>query len=732
MSRVAAVAGATVAEQVAALPPLSQLLGIAPPPPSSALEQEGDAGGGGRRRRRQLQQQKQKQQQRGNASVAPLPPSSSPSSPAATAAAATATPPPTPSDGCAGGVREWRRVQQSLQLPITYRAEEDIRLTLRLLRSLPLFSALLDNDLLILAETMAVMEVPGPGTVLMRKPVVDPTAAMPSGLMAAATASSAAHAATPPPLSLEVSMAPPLLDEEEDAQERPACVWTMPAAHLFQRFRAQMQRGEPPSLPPECAPRARHSGAAAGVSLPPLTTDASTRRGARRSQPTVAAGAAALTPAADPASGNSAATPLFSLGTGGAADAAGDDGDVDEEAFALVLLGGHCHLEWPRQRGPTEDAADTLLWQRYGLQPGDSMGYSLLWRALPPAARYVTTETCTLLLVSAEGRPPEVVARLRRVCRRVNDGVLRAQRNFLAHDLRVRLFDSGTDAAVVADGAVPQETAGTGVVVAAATADADADSTAAAATPPMAQLLETAARSLIPIRAPSHAVLLREGLAPVSECAIYFLLDGGLSVTRRVWSADQQRLVAERAQLVRALTPPTGICPPMAPLPATDSMEVTQLRPGDYCGDLAYLDEDPDMVASIDAEWTAAYWQSTLAQPPARPSTAALRGLPGRTEPPRGNASPNTDGGEEEFSSLFRRHKATVVAQQASSLYVLLPRAADAVVVGDVLQRMRDHAHQHYAGYRHVFAEYEKLYKWALYKERVLCDVSKKAPVSFR
>ncbi|CBZ27007.1 conserved hypothetical protein [Leishmania mexicana MHOM/GT/2001/U1103] len=713
----------TVAEQVAALPPLSQLLGI--DPPEAANRKSKDPGKGPEwlvSTRTGISCATKTSSPKKLSAVTPqrsplqVPAVAIPTITSLAAVAHLEAPvcsssarkaeelqaaPSTPlTDECVGGLCEWRRVRQSLQLPIAYRAEEDIHLSLRLLRSLSLFAPLLDDDLLTLAETMAVMEVTGAGRVLLRKGAAGHAAYLSSSTGAAAEAIAKTHADRPP-LSLEALLLPPLQDEEDEQEGSPR-VCMMPAAQLFQCFREQMGRGEPPSLPSECTERV--VGSNMDGTLPPIAVKTTTMRSTQSSQGQSPGG---LTKA--PATGITTA-PLFFPE---------DDTLNGDGAFALVLLGGHCHLEWPRERDLMEDAVKTSLWQSYELQPGDAMGYALIWGALPPEAQYVTSETSTLLIVSSEGRPPEVAARLRRVCRRANEAVLRAQRRFLAHELRVRLFDPDVTTGTGVDDAREEQGPQGGV----------AATVAEAAVPSIALLLDKAARNLIPIRVPTQTVLFREGLTPVTECAIYFILDGGLVVVRRIWSQDQQRLLSEQMQLVRALTPATGICPPMSPLPATDSMEVAQLRRGDYCGDLAYLNEDPDHVASMDAEWTATYWQSMLAQPTLRSSQA---GRCGDTGGQFSRGVTDYACGRAAKSSLFRRHKATVVAQQASSLYVLLPRAADEALVGVVEQRMRDHVHHDYAGYRQIFAEYEKLYKWALYKERVLYDVSQKAPVNFR
>ncbi|KAG5479574.1 hypothetical protein CUR178_03335 [Leishmania enriettii] len=740
-----ALGGPTVAEQVAALPPLSQLLCIHPsesairktkaPQRAPARPSSRCAGGGGFAKASSTQirpacvPQQPSSQSVAAAARAPtsLAVTANVAAPVSSSAAHEESQPPTaPSTPLlarnAGGLREWRRVQRSLQLPLTYRAEDEIHLSLRLLRSLPLFAPLQDDDLLTLAETMQVIEVSGAGTVLLRKPPADDTGYVLSGGGAPASAAAVA----PPnalPLSspsLEMSRTPQLLDDEEEADASEQ-VWTMPAAHLFNYFKEQIRHGQPPSLPPVCT----QGGVDSDVdnALTPITLSKATQVTVQRSSPQyVAEVVRELT-----ADMNTA--PLFSREKLTCGDDSGEDG---HGAFVLILLRGHCRLKWPRERGLTEDATATSLWQSYELQVGDAMGYSLIWGALPPAAEYVTSEASTLLVVSPEGRTAEVAARLRRVLHRANEAVLREQRRFLAQALRARLFDPDdtalgkTHAASTcgneeSEGSRPQNTVtATGTETPSAVGDPEA--------PSIASLLETAARNLIPIRVPAQAVLFREGLTPVKECTIYFLVDGGLAVVRRVWSQDQQRLLSERAQLVRALTPATGICPPLAHLPATDCMEVTQLRPGDYCGDLAYLDEDPDHVASLDAEWTAAYWQSTLAQPFTSPHHDGSRcGAHSQLSDEVTRCASDGD-----HCSLYRRHRATVVAKQASSLYVLLPHAADKALVGSVLQRMRDRVHRDYVGYRETFAEYEKMYRWALYKERVMCDVSQKTRVNFR
>ncbi|KAG5479042.1 hypothetical protein LSCM1_02886 [Leishmania martiniquensis] len=732
--------GLTVAEQVAALPPLSQLLCI----PSSELATPKSKGTQKARARRMpygagVTGSTQASSTKIRPACAPQQPSSrlpavAPLAPTSLATTADVDAPrslseaneerevpTTPSTpllaGNAGGLREWRRVKQSLQLPLMYRAEEDVHLSLRLLRSLPFFAPLQEDDLLTLAETMQVIEVPGTGTVLLRKPAADDAGCISSSAAALALPPAAvpSHAPPPPSLSTETLHAPQLLEEEEpDSSQQ---VRTIPAAHLFSLFKEQIRRGEPPSLPPECTQR--------GVSddvdnaLAPMTLSDAARAAAQRSPPQSVAGAARqLT------TGN-ITSPLFSRRK----HTRNDDSDG---AFVMVLLRGHCHLTWPRERGPMEDASATSLWHRYQLQAGDAMGYALIWEALPPATEYVTSEASMLLIVSSEGRMAEVAARLRRVLRRANEALLREQRRFLAEDLRLCLF--GPDEAAAETSYAPNTYAGGEAsdqgpsnpmpVAEPETISAVPEPVA----PSIASLLEIAARHLIPIRVPSQAVLLREGLVPLKECAIYFLVDGGLTVVRRIWTQDQQRLLSDRAQLVRVLTPATGVCPPLTHLPATDSMEVAQLRPGDYCGDLAYLDADPDHVASIDAEWTAAYWQSTLAQPTAPPQHGGDRtgAHPQFTQEVARCAS------DDDHRSIFRRHRATVVAKQASSLYVLLPPAADQALVGLVLQRMRDRVERDYVGYQQAFAEYEKVHRWAVYKERVLYEVSQKAPLNFR
>lgn len=721
-----------------------------------------------------------------------------------------APPQPPSAPRCAGGLLEWRRVQQSLQLPVAYRDEGDVRLTLRLLRSLPLFTPLLENDLLTLAETMAIVDANGAGTVLLRKPVADDTAvpltavadgpsrgtsvsvtgeaasAATTGASASTSTSAAGKSPTPlpPPLSPGATSTPARFFDDDDADDAQAHVWTMPAAHLFKCFREQMQRGERPTLPPGCQERRTVGGAADafdGQPLPstgPNKTQPHRRSGARpRSQHQHRASIAAAAAAARRHAAGSASTPMVSV-----ADdiMGGEDGTGPNAAFAMVLLSGHCDLEWPL--GPLDtlngSAEAEPRWQSYRLQPGDAMGYALLWGALPPGAQYVTSESCMLLVINGEDRSVEIADRLRRVCRRANEGVLRVQRRFLAQELRVRLFDPveappprppspraataeptaraakerlstsqashGPLSLPTVQPAAPATSAAASAITKASADgpppfDGD-DGSDGSGVPAVSALLEKAARQLIPVRLPTQGVVFREGLTPRDECALFFLVEGGLTVSRRIWSQDQQRLLAEKTQLVRVLTPATGISPLMAPLPSTESMEVTRLRPGDYCGDLAFLGEDPDHVVSIDAEWTDAYWNSTLAQANTERSKSEQRhrgpaaGAAGAAAAAdvASEAAPSASDAEEVNNFMFRRHKASVVAQQASAMYVLLPPVADEVVRGPVRERMCAHIREDYVGYRQVFAEYEKLYKWALYKERVLCDVSKKTPSSFR
>ncbi|GET88511.1 hypothetical protein, conserved [Leishmania tarentolae] len=722
--------GLTVAEQVAALPPLSQLLGLDPP------ETRNHETNATRKVPARLASSRTGASRATKAFSSKALPAVTPQGPLIRAPEVevpalhslvtktnSAVPvsscsahrgsdglvdPPTPvEDERTRSSRDWHRVRKSLQLPIAYRCEEDVLLSLRLLRSLPLFAPLLDDDLLTLAETMTMMEVKGAGKVLLRKDAADDAGHLSSSAGAGAAAMER-MADDRRSLSQEALLVPPNQEKDEE-QTNPQEVWTMPAEHLFRCFREQMSRGEPPSLPPECTEN--RVGPNLDGSRPSMTAKRTAAGGSRGSQgrPT--------NELTELRTSSITMAPLFSPD---------DEATTEDRAFSLVLLSGHCRLEWPRERNLMEDAAATSLWQSYELQPGDAIGYGLIWGALPPAAQYVTCETSTLLVVNSEGRLPEVAARLRRVCNRADEAMFRAQRRFLAHRLHVRLFDpdnNGPGARHTASASVGERLQEHGLP------DGVGVTAAEAPAPSVASLLDQAARSLIPIRVPTHTVLFREGLTPVQECAIYFLVDGGLAVVRRIWSQDQQRLLSERMQLVRELTPTTGFCPPMTSLPATDSMEVTQLRQGDYCGEVAYLNEDPDHVPSIDAEWTEAYWKSTLAQPIGGSSRG---GRCGDTDGQCSHGVADWSSGRDARNSLFRRHKSTVVAQQASSLYVLLPHAAHEVVVGVVEQRMRDHVHRAYLGYSHVFAQYEKLYKWALHKERVMFDVSLKAPVNFR
>ncbi|KAG5504924.1 hypothetical protein JKF63_04370 [Porcisia hertigi] len=728
--------GPTVAEQVAALPPLSQLLGIdLPEEPSSKMKPRGKAPAGRASSPRAAAGGKNASSSPSPSVGVPQPPPSQ--SPTATVRVLTklmnvasgALPASSPSaqednhlpavasssspTGSGYGFQEWRRVARSLELPIAYRSEEDIRLTLRLLRSLPFFESLVQNELLTLAEAMEVAEVEHAGRVLLRKPLVDDT----TDLSTSAGIAAAAMATLPadrPPLRSCPSMS---LDVDDSGKQRQLSGdWVMPAEHLFKRFKEQISRGEPPSLPPGCAEKS--TGADQDGDVRPITASKA-RRGVRRFQPQSVMEKRSLV--------GVTTTPLFLPGE--------DYSDKDDsKPFTLVLLSGGGRLEWPRQRGLMDDPSEAALWHSYGLQLGDAMGYDLILKALPPGAQYVTSQKSMLLVVSSKGRPSDVVARLRRVCNRANEAVLRSQMQFITRKVRPRLFDEDD----TTPGCMYPAPANVDTTASDERRQAEVSNVAAVAAtspatepagPSVASLIEHAARNLIPIRIPTEGVLLREGLAPAEECAIYFVVEGGLAVSQRIWSQDQQRLLAERAQLVRKLTPATGVAPTMDSLPGTDIMETARLRPGAYCGELAYLNEDPDNVASLDAEWTAAYWQSTLVEPITNPSQGSRRGdlaQPSRSDLTGSSAA---KGGRK---SLFRRHRATVVATQASLLYVLLPHAADQVFVGPVLQRMRDHIHSDYSSYRQLFSEYEKLYKWALYKERVLCDVSRKVPVTYR
>ena len=700
----------TVAEQVAALPPLSQLLGI------DEVEQEHAPKSTGRAARRPTEKSstrsraghKEAKQAGEAATPSPSPASAQPAADEGAPSKGSASRLPlspakeaaTPlSPACyPGGLREWRHVQSTLQLPLAYRGEDDIKLTLRLLRSLPLFSALLDHDLLTLAEAMSITEVANAGTVLLRKRATPARTATADVTSSVAPSAPSAFAGGP-------SLLPSDDDDDGATAARPS--WMIPASELFQHFRAQMAQGDQPSLPAAClAAHESLTGAVAGGKV-------SSNSGGKGS---IGEANAPEAYAAAVSSSQVAAelkTPLFYVPKGWQ-DA--DDDDDAEEPFALVLLSGHCELRWPRQRCPAE-LPTAPSYYTYSVQPGDTMGYALVWAALPAGAEYVTCDTCTLLKVGVEGQARDVKERLHRACRRANEMVYKAQRSFLTEKLLTPLFaEASADDVKGATAAV------------AATHDASAD-------PPVEALLDLAARELIPVRVPGETTLLQEGLCPATECALYFVVEGTCVVVRRLWSQDRQRLEARKTQLLKELTPPNGVRPALTTMPSTTAMEVAQLRPGDYCGDIAYLRIDPDNAASIDAEWTSAYWQSTFV-----PSAAAAAEKEAEESALASNLrtrrqqQQSANGGRDENTkskSLFRRHKASVVTQRSTQLLVLLPTAAAEVVRGVVLERMIEHARV-CPSYTSLLAEYEKLYRWAIYKEKVLWEQSKKAPVPLR
>ncbi|KPA85632.1 hypothetical protein ABB37_00035 [Leptomonas pyrrhocoris] len=737
----------TVAEQVAALPPLSQLLGL------DIAESKGSPRPTGKSNRvnskraaaplnvakTPVERKEAKQEVLSLPCVTNAPPKKSVLSPSHSEKESTkaASPPPPSPQRYPGGLREWRHVQSTLQLPLVYRAEDNIKLTLRLLRSLPFFSSLLDNDLLTLAETMSVMEVAAAGSVLLRKeaslrppPLPSPNnSSSPTAAAAAADLTPAAAARAPPPKldSYDTEAG----NDDRATAARPS--WVMPAAELFQHFRGQMAEGDPPSLPPACLD-----------AQTPKATTASSGAASLGSRPNAGKCSPNDTEALDQLK-----EPLFHVPEGWLDESEGVDGVEDSaEPFVIVLLSGHCELRWPRQRGPTE-GSDTPDYCAYNVQPGDAMGYALIWSALPPGARYVTLDTCMLLHVSVEGHSHEIKDRLYRACRRANEVVYRAQKTYLAAKLLTPLFaadlpteeEGGDDAASAATSTTAAVTVGNRSETDNRNASMRSSSVRSGILKPPTRtatlevLLDLAARQLIPIRVPSETVLLREGLSPATECALYFVVEGSCAVVRRLWSQDQLRLEARKAQLVKELTPPNGLRPVLPTMPSTTSMEVAQLRPGDYCGDLAYLRVDPDHATSIDAAWTAAYWQSTFVPPSAAAAEEEEEcGLASSRRAHRRNVE--SAGGaaraeKAETKSLFRRHKATVITQRSALLYVLLPTAAAEVVRGTVLERMKEHACA-CRSYTSMLTEHEKLFKWAIYKEKVLWEQSRKATTPLR
>jgi hypothetical protein len=663
--------------------------------------------------------------------------------------------PPPPMPRYPGGLRDWRRVQLTLQLPLAYRDEDDIKFTLRLLRSLPFFSSLLDHDLLTLAETMSVVEVAEAGRLLLRKraaPTSSSTVAARQDLAAGSTVTSQVNPLTPSAFTAAAPSSLPSDDDDDGAGlARPS--WMIPAAELFQRFRAQMAQGDEPSLPGTGL--GSYTGAAAPTQAASFggrdsRGKSSTQLASTNERPSSLGGNAGDSGSVEL---DQSKTPLFQVPKGWQDDNDDDDDDEHdgEEPFVLVLLSGHCELRWPRQRGPAE-APNTPGYYNYSIQPGDAMGYALIWAALPAGAQYVTTDTCTLLKVDVNGQPHDVKERLHRACRRANEVVYKAQRRFLAEKLSSPLFinapareGGGAVEGVAADNHTPHP--GDQKYMENTTSSqqhsptARSGSSTLTGTTALDSLLDLAARQLIPIRVPSEALLLREGLTPATECALYFVVEGSCLVVRRLWSQDQRRLEALKAHLLKELAPPNGVKPVLSSMPSTTSMEVAQLRPGDYCGDVAYLRVDPDNATSIDAEWTAAYWQNTFIAPASAgtapdadesPLASSLRAnrqnLPHVGET---GAAGTAREGSNESKSLFRRHKATVLTQRSTQLFVLLPAAAAQVVRGTVLERMREHARA-CPSYATLLTEHEKLYKWALYKEKVLWEQSKKAPGPFR
>ncbi|KPI85719.1 hypothetical protein ABL78_5206 [Leptomonas seymouri] len=738
----------TVAEQVAALPPLPQLLGL------DSAESEGAYKAANNSKRVGATSTRAASTNRPHAvrkeakkEALTLPPvtttlskksvSPSPHLEKEEEAREPSPPPPSP-PRCPGGVREWRHVQSTLQLPLAYRGEDDVKLTLRLLHSLPFFSSLLDDDLLTLAEAMSLVEVADAGKVVLRK-----RARLRSPPPGNNTNAAADVASAPTPSAIAKEPATPNEDDDDDGTTAARPNWMVPATELFQHFRLQMAQGEQPSLPPACL-KAQTSKVAP---VAKVSTSVGSRSSTRKK--TIKRASANdlyfSAEAKDAQAADELREPLFDVPEEWSDEEDGDDEVRDStEPFVVVLLSGHCELRWPRHHGPTE-GPNTPSHYAYQVQPGDAMGYALVWYALPAGAQYVTTSACMFLKVSGDGQSYEIKDRLHRAYRRANEVVYKAQKTYLAEKLRKPLF-TGIPASEKEKGADARRAPMSATVVTIDehnevndAANPQHSSTALSgilkpetSTTSLDALLNLAARQLIPIRIPGAATVVQEGLFPATECALYFVVEGSCSVVRRLWSQDQQRLEARKLQLLKELTPPNGIRPVLTTMPSTSSMEVAQLHPGDYCGDLAYLRVDPDHAISNDAEWTSAYWKSTFAIDSAVAEEEEA-GLTSSLRARRLNAQIATDAGEEatESKSLLRRHKATVITQCTTLIYVLLPAAAAGVVRGAVLERMKENARR-CSSYTSLLTEYEKLYKWAIYKEKVLWEQSSKSLVPLR
>lgn len=647
----------TVAEQVAALPPLSKLLGI------TSSDEEGNSSIAVEELHSRLRLQLE----------VPL-----------TQSSATPMRVKEKSDGDKSvskalsvvqkkvdpAIRGWKTIQESLKLPLVYRDEAVVTETVAMLKTLPFMAPLVDSDLLTVAERMEIVDVRCSGVVILEKTPesgeVTPVEVQESIL---------SHTGNPQTEAVE---------EATWCAEEP---WNTPAATVFRCLRQQAERGLNPRIP----------------SPTPITGDQSpTQDASRRSVGSRHHGHSGLDPVPPP---TSTERPTVLAKT---VDQAAENSlfHVDDSGvFVLILLRGQCQL-----RLPTPSPHDAAATRSYPVMPGDAMGYSLLWSALPLGSRYTTSECCSFLKVYCQKFEGDIYERLLRLFQRANNFVLEKQRNFLAHQLTIALFSPETGAehpvSMLSHKSLLEEAEGSTPDIALSAAKEEET---------IENALETAACSVIPVRLSRNSLVIQEG--ELTGGGLYFLVDGLLTVLRSVHAADRARLEARRAQLCRRLGQPDRNSGQLDQLPSTDFMEMATLHPGEFCGELAVLRENPDITPSWDIIWNVSNWYSALAA-----SKSAYRDDAARNVIPGSSAALPLHSSSVHSTGNDFHHRATVVTERASLLYCLLPTFFGEVLVPRVMVRLREFA-KGYPSYLDVLQQYEKIYDWALYKEQVLLEV---------
>lgn len=390
-------------------------------------------------------------------------------------------------------------------------------------------------------------------------------------------------------------------------------------------------------------------------------------------------------------------------------------GELQEDAVVdplMILVEGKMLLGLPTANGM----------EYFTLLPGDAFGYRMLTEALPVGARYVTERACFLLMVrqrlptrggAVEGGALLPVASAIRLA---EEHVFRRQMDFLANRLSQKLFETAAETQPTGEGkrkAPPSQR-------------------------PHAVVhpeLVTCARSMVPLRLIDNQLLAGEGEA---SDALFLVYEGCITVSRVIPLRKGLGPSALRGAGGGGGGAANGV-------PRNSVvMEIATLRRGELCGELGLIGYNPDMRPGEGTVWSDDYWRDALfnrfrVSPTALNSSNAaflkdIQDSPATGRTAHGGSSRcddsvcPLDGAEEDvdreiekralFADVPPPRMAALISRNASLVYRLDYKVCRETFSSAVVTRLREYT-KGYPSADDLRDRYEQQREWDVYREGV-------------